>query len=113
MSARPYKVVAREPGAADVHDRTTGEWVGFVLEDYYGFWQPYVVVKGEGRRIASPLRYRKDAALVVWVSTEEDARARARKPLITGSHPATPGAANVSLVDEMTDEDRRILGGSF
>lgn len=37
----PYKVVAYEPGAADVIDRATGEKVGYVLAAFRG-WEAFL-----------------------------------------------------------------------
>lgn len=62
MSREPYKVVAYEPGAARIVDRTTGEKVGYVLADFYRQWEPM----RDGRGLGGPFRLRVDAARHVW-----------------------------------------------
>lgn len=58
----PYKVVAYEPGAAEVRERATGEVLGYVLQNFHGDWTPY----RQGHRLSEPVRLRAAAARHVW-----------------------------------------------
>jgi hypothetical protein len=60
---KPYKIVAYEPGAAHVYDRESGEKIGFLLADFYGYWE----AGGKPFDVVGPLfRYRDEAAERLW-----------------------------------------------
>lgn len=60
----PYKIVAYDIGCASIYPRAGGDRVGWVLQNYSGYWEAFVT-RGVplGQR-----KYRADAAALVWMS---------------------------------------------
>jgi hypothetical protein len=68
---RPYKLIAYEPGAANVIHRYTGERVGWVLQDHRGNWEAIGGVDAGGRPIVvGYFHWRAAAAEAVWEERE-------------------------------------------
>jgi hypothetical protein len=65
--SEPFKIVAYEPGAANVFDRATGRKVGFLLQDFAGNWSGRFV---PGGRVEIKERRRRDAAARLWAERE-------------------------------------------
>lgn len=69
-AARPYKVVATEPGLSYIADRVSGEDVGYLVQNFHGDWKGYLVT-ARGVEVAWERR-RDEAAAALWAAYRKE-----------------------------------------